>query len=309
MKCEDAARLLPLQLYGELSFDDDELLEQHLDGCQSCRAERKRTQALHRSLDAFEPEVDQALLANCRGNLRLALPSISPPPVVPKRSWFSWVLPGWANSAWLNPAGAVALLAIGFISSRLIPFGAAPPTVYAPGPSSNSPVASRVRYVEPGPAGRVQIVVDETSQRTLSGQCEDDSIRKLLVNAAREASDPGLRVESMELLNANAGSNTDVRSALLYAFQHDPNSGVRLKALQGLKRSFTDPEVRRALSRAVLSDDNPGVRTQAIDLLVQKREPAMAGVLQEVLRKEDNSYIRLRCQTVLHEMRASEDTF
>jgi hypothetical protein len=67
--------------------------------------------------------------------------------------------------------------------------------------------------------------------------------------------------------------------------------------------------VRRALSRAVLSDDNPGVRTQAIDLLVQKREPAMAGVLQEVLRKEDNTYIRLRCQTVLHEMRASEDTF
>jgi hypothetical protein len=303
MKCDDAARLLPLQLYGELSFDDDEFLEQHLDGCQSCRAERKRTQALHRSLDGFQPDVDQALLANCRRNLRLALPAAHEP-VRPHRRWFGWLRPGW-----VTPAGAVALLAIGFISARLIPFGAGPATVYAPGSASNSPVASRVRYVEPGPEGRVQIVVDETRQRTLSGQCVDDSIRKLLVNAAREASDPGLRVESMELLNANAGSNTDVRSTLLYAFQHDPNSGVRLKALQGLKRAFADAEVRRALSRAVLSDDNPGVRTQAIDLLVQKREPAMAGVLQEVLRKEDNTYIRLRCQTVLHEMRPSEDTF
>ena len=97
--------------------------------------------------------------------------------------------------------------------------------------------------------------------------------------------------------------------ALLYALQHDTNPGVRLKALEGLRGTANDSETRKALAAVLLKDENPGVRTQAIDLLIQKKEPSMVGVLQEVMRKEDNDYVRLRCQKALHEMKASVDTF
>ena len=35
----------------------------------------------------------------------------------------------------------------------------------------------------------------------------------------------------------------------------------------------------------------------------------MVGVLQELMRKEENGYVRMRCQKALRDMKASVDTF
>ena len=170
------------------------------------------------------------------------------------------------------------------------------------------PTASRVRYVEPDGDGRLQIVVDETKQRVISGRLEDDAIRRLVLAAARDSSDPGLRAESVEILKSR-GDQAEVRQALLYALQHDSNPGVRLKALEGLKPFAADLDARKVLSRVLLSDDNPGVRTQAIDLLVKYKQPDVAGVLQQLLRKEPNNYVRQLSEKTLREMNASIETF
>jgi HEAT repeat protein len=167
---------------------------------------------------------------------------------------------------------------------------------------------SRVRSVEPVSPGRVQIVLDETRQRVLSGSVDDVAIQRLLLTAAKDPSDAGLRVESVDLLKNNSQS-ADVRQALVSALEHDPNAGVRLKALDGLRQFADDPETRKALTQVLLKDDNPGVRTQVIDLLVQRHTDAMVGVLQQLLEKEDNGYIRMRCQKVLQEMNASAEMY
>jgi hypothetical protein len=169
-------------------------------------------------------------------------------------------------------------------------------------------VASRVRFVEPGESGRVQIVLEETRQRTLSGDMDDASIRTLLLRAARESSDPGVRVETMDLFKGQPQSQ-DVRRALLHALRQDANAGVRLKALDALRPSAGDPDVRQVLAEVLLKDDNPGVRTQAVDLLTQKREPELVGVLQELMTRENNNYVRMKCQRVLADMNASAETF
>jgi HEAT repeat protein len=176
------------------------------------------------------------------------------------------------------------------------------------GRASFEPVASRVRYVEPDGAGQVQIIVEETRQRVLSGDMQDEPIRRLLLAAARESADPGVRVETMDLLKSQAQSS-EVRRALLHALQHDPNGGVRLKALEGLRAAAKDAEVRRVLANVLLTDTNPGVRTQAVDLLTENREPSLVGVLQELMTREENNYVRLKCQKTLHEMNASVETF
>jgi hypothetical protein len=84
---------------------------------------------------------------------------------------------------------------------------------------------------------------------------------------------------------------------------------VRIKALDGLRQHSSDPEVQRALSQVLLRDDNPGLRAQAIDLLVEHRRKDMVGVLQQLMQREDNDYVRLRTQRVLAEMNASVDAF
>jgi HEAT repeat protein len=162
--------------------------------------------------------------------------------------------------------------------------------------------------VEPVSPGRVQIVLDETRQRVLSGSVDDVAIQRLLLTAAKDPSDAGLRVESVDLLKNNSQS-ADVRQALVSALEHDPNAGVRLKALDGLRQFADDPETRKALTQVLLKDDNPGVRTQVIDLLVQRHTDAMVSVLQQLLEKEDNGYIRMRCQKVLQEMNASAEMY
>jgi hypothetical protein len=133
-------------------------------------------------------------------------------------------------------------------------------------------------------------------------------IRALLLRATRESTDPGVRVGTMDLLKTQSGSE-EVRGALLYALRNDPNAGVRLKALEALRPSAGQEDTRRVLAEVLLKDENPGVRTQAVDLLTQKEAPELVGLLQEIMSREDNQYVRMKVQRALADMNASAETF
>ena len=306
MKCDDARKTLPLFLYGELSFEDEEQLEVHIDECDACRDALAREKLLFKSLDAAEIVPSAELLADCRAQLRQRLEHAAPE----RASFWDKIRQGFTINfhfapGIMQPIGALAMLAIGFFGARVTPASFLG-SFHSAG--LVDPGSSRVRYVEPMGSGRVQIVVDETTQRTLSGTLEDQSIQRLLLTAAKDPSDAGLRVESVNLLK-NQPQSAEVRSALLDVVQHDSNAGVRLKALDGLKDFADDPETRKTLAKVLLKDDCPGVRTQVIDLLIQHHADSMMGVFQEVMGKEQNGYIRMRCQRALHDMNASAETY
>ena len=307
MKCEDAQKWLPLFLYGELSFEDEERLELHLDECDACRGQLSREKAFHRALDGAEMIPSSELHALCRQELRRTLAHTEP---VSDSLWSrvreTLAIRFHPAPVVVQPLGALALLALGFFGARMLPQQGLPNRVDVAG--IMEPVTSRVRFVEPMAANKVQIVVDETRQRTLSGKLDDQSIQRLLLTAAKDPSDAGLRVECVDLLK-NRPDSAEIRRALLFALQHDTNAGVRLKALDGLKGFAGDPETRKVLTQVMLSDRNPGVRTQVIDLLIQQKNDNLVGTLQELMRKEDNGYVRMRCQRALHDMNASVETF
>jgi anti-sigma factor RsiW len=312
MTCEEARKNLPLFLYGELSFDEEEQVEVHVDECPACRTALAREKAMFRALDGAEMVPAPGALEESRIQLRRQLALAGRP--APGSNWWDKFREGFTVRFHFAPgiaqvAGAAAMLALGFLTARV-----APNSFLGNWHSAGmlEPATSRVRYVEPLAPGRVQIVLDETRQRVLSGSVDDQAIQRLLLTAAKDQSDAGLRVESVDLLKNNPQS-AEIRTALVYALEHDSNAGVRLKALDGLKQFAEDPDTRKALTRVLLTDDNPGVRTQVIDLLVQRHTDAhtdaMVGVLQELLEKEDNGYIRMRCQKVLQEMNASSETY
>lgn len=312
MNCDTVAKQLPLMLYGELTFDEEEIVQQHVDNCLVCQAELDRTRALHQQFDTIEAEVDPVLLANCRRNLRIAVSALTDENAS-RHSWWqrltAHLSPHGATWNWFGkPVSALSLVALGFFGSRMLPTNGGALHFGQMGVADPNPVASRVRFVEPRDSGQIQIVLEETRQRVLSGAMNDDGIRSLLLRAARESADPGVRVETMDLLKGQQESE-DVRLALLYALRHDANAGVRLKALEALRPSAADAETRQALAEVLLKDDNPGVRTQAVDLLTLKREPELVGVLQEIMTRESNNYVRMKCQRALSEMNASVETF
>jgi HEAT repeat protein len=141
---------------------------------------------------------------------------------------------------------------------------------------------------------------------------EDQQIRALLMAAARDATDPGLRAQTVTILTEGADAE-DVRQALVFALGNDQNTDVRLKAMEGLKRFSGDPLVQDALARVLLSDSNTGMRTQAIDVLTARQGQALdrqiVGALQEMMNREDDSYVREQCQRMLHSIKASAEIY
>ena len=209
-------------------------------------------------------------------------------------------------ASWHQPIGALAMVALGFFSSRLV--------VHEPNLGVNmaslagEPIASTIRSVQPDASGHVRIALDETRRRMISGSLNDGNIERLMLAAARDEGNDGLRVESIEILKGHAAS-ADVRDALLTALRNDPNPGVRFKALDALKGMVSQPEVRKTLSYVLQNDQNPGVRIAAIDLLTQRQDADMVGMLQQLVSKESNSYVRQRCEKALEDMNASVGTF
>ena len=292
INCTEVRGLLAMLLYGELSFDQEERIESHLAACAACRAALEREKALAAAFRGIEVEPAASLLRECRDDLHMLLRDAEPAPAS-----------RWNSAAWLRPAAALALVAIGFFGARLWPL------VY----SGERGAASHVRYVEPASDGRVRIVLDETRQREVTGRLDDARIRALLLTSARDPSDPGLREQAVDLLGAGAQA-PDVREVLIYDLRNDRNAGVRLKAMEELKPFAQVPEVRAAVSQALLSDDNPGLRTQAIDLLTggdgANFDRQLVGTLQELMeRGEPQNYVRERCRRALAAMNASAETY
>jgi hypothetical protein len=301
MNCESVKKNAALFLYGELSLEEEQSFQDHIETCAECRQAFAAEKRVHQALDGREMEPDPALLARCRRDLADRIEGATTPRTT-LRQWLTGFF-DMRVAALARPAGAVALVALGFFAARWtsnIPVRSAD--------SGTDPAVIRVRYLQPEGSGNVQMMVEETRQRVLTGNANDDQIHRLLLVAARESSDPGLRAESMDLLKTRNATG-ELRPVLLYALQHDPNPGIRLKALDALKPYGADREVRDALAKVLLADDNPGVRAQAIDLLVQHKQDDTVGVLQEVVQKEDNTYVRQRCQKALEEMNASVGTF
>ena len=74
MNCKDIREQFALLLYGELSFDEEERIDSHLDGCAECRAALARQKVLHEAVDAAAVTPSPALLNRCREDLAEMLP-------------------------------------------------------------------------------------------------------------------------------------------------------------------------------------------------------------------------------------------
>jgi len=298
---------LALLLYGELSFDEEERVESHLDACPDCRQALEHQKMLHDAIDAVAVTPSPALLSRCREDVADWLDRKEPVSGLAAR--WNQLTAGW-KIQFLRPAGVVALLAVGFFAAKVTPglnFGGAYQAM-----SLGNFGGAQVCNVAAQPDGSVRIVLDETRQRMVSGNVEDLQIRALLMAAAKEANDPGLRAQTVTILTEGADAE-DVRQALVFALGNDQNADVRLKAMEGLKRFSGDPIVQDALARVLLSDSNTGMRTQAIDVLTARQGQALdrqiVGALQEMMNREDDSYVREQCQRMLHSIKASAEIY
>jgi len=314
MTCHDVQINLSLYLYGELEFAEEEALEQHVGECALCERALEREKTWHSAANAERTDVPLELLADCRRDLRSAVASASAAGQA-RPAWRRWAESlGFSSPPWsLRLAAASFLVFIGFSAARFIDRNGLPDgaVIGADAMGVADPATARIRDIEPNGDNRVRIVFDQ--QRAITGPADNDDIRAWLVAATRDQNDPGIRADSVQILNGQAGR--DVRDALLNSAQHDLNAAVRLEAVEGLRGFRDDTATQEGLVYVLQHDENAGVRSKAIDVLAPARgttkiTPHIADALEAVMRSgQPDDYVRLRCIELLQQMDTRVDVY
>jgi anti-sigma-K factor RskA len=307
MKCEWVRENITLHVYGELADDARHELEQHVARCADCAAELKAEQEFHALLSqdrAADPTPN--LLAASRMRLQEALETAS------QGGWWQRLAfdpANWLRQVSFSPALASAILIVGFaggVGTAYRVLAHQPQSVVtgavAPAPSEASITGIRSITQDPG-TNRINIKYDTVSTLETQGSMNDQRIQQLLLFAARNNYNSGVRMDSVDLLTKKPDVS-QVRDALIYALRYDTNPGVRLKALDGLGGFVKDDvSVRDAVLEALVNDANPGVRTEALRLIEPaKADGSVRGVLMTLAAKDQSQYIKSQARTMLAQL-------
>ena len=304
MKCEWVRENITLQVYGELADDARHELEQHVARCAACAAELKAEQDFHALLSqerAAEPTPN--LLTASRMRLQEALETAEQ-----GRFWHRLAFDpaNWLRQVRFSPALASAILILGFAgglgTSYKVFVHPLPATGATPAPAEASITGIRSITQEPG-TNQIAIKYDTVSTLETQGSLNDQRIQQLLLFAARNNYNSGVRMDSVDLLTQKPDVS-QVRDALIYALRYDTNPGVRLKALDGLGGFVKDDvRVRDVVLEALVNDANPGVRTEALRLIEPvKADGSVRGVLMTLAAKDQSQYIKSQARTMLAQL-------
>ena len=304
MKCDYVQNNLNLYLYDELADDARHEVENHLATCANCTEEAKSMRMFLGALTDAKPEdPSPSLLAASRMKLQEALESAEQ-----NRGFsrFTLDIAGWMQQMRFSPALAVMLLMIGFGGGILASFRTGHNgggVINAGGGTANTDSASIASISgitqDPG-TNNVQIKYNKLVPDEAQGSLNDPKIQQLLLYAARNNYNSGVRLDSIDVLTQKP-ENEQVREALIFALRYDKNPGIRLKALAGLKPYVkTDVRVRDVMLEALLRDSNEGVRAEAIrSLQPVKADSSVRATLATLAEKDSNTYIRNESRRVL----------
>src|SRR6266576_3796386 len=271
MKCEWVQENILLYVYNELPDDARYELEQHLTRCTDCAAELKATRQFHATLSKHPVEEPSPnLLTASRMRLQEALETAE------QGGWwqrFIFEPAAWLRQIQFSPALAAVIFIIGFaggIGATYKMIKGTQPEIardVIPTPATESSVTGIQSISQEPGSNQINIKYNTVSTQEAQGSLNDQRIQQLLLFAARNNYNSGVRMDSVDLLTQKP-NDVHVREALMYALQNDTNPGVRLKALDGLS-SFVrqDPRVRDGVLRALISDTSSGVRLQALRLV------------------------------------------
>jgi len=306
MKCEWVKENVLLYVYNELADDARYELEQHLARCADCTAELKTTRKFHAILSELPVEEPSPnLVTASRMRLQEGLETAEQ-----GRFWHRLIFDpaAWLRQIRFAPALTAAIFIVGFAGGVATTYkvvsgnGGSISSVPVIAPAESSITGIQSISQDPG-SNHISIKYNTVSTQEAQGSLNDQRIQQLLLFAARNNYNSGVRMDSVDLLTQEP-NNTHVREALIYALRYDSNPGVRLKALDGLGPYVkSDPRVRDAMLETLVQDANPGARTEALHLLEPVRaDSSVRLVLQKLAQSDQNQYIRSQARIMLAQL-------
>ena len=330
MKHRQFTEWLQLSAIGELTGEEQELLDVHLPECSECRTELASIKSLASVVAGHRPvEVTEDLLLEARQQLRAALLELRL-----KRSPFDRLLDyvrTLAKREYRIVFSGVALSALGVFLGYVI--FTPPRLVEQSHELSGQPIVqqaiqtagtnqsftqgetrtSNVQLINSDRGdGTVELTFDAVTPMHVRGNINDERVQKVLARALVSEENPGTRLRTM---NAIASQSSDqklldphVKAALLSALKGDDNPGVRQEALRVLLRYTFDSEIRAGLVYTLTHDENSGMRIAAINGLAaasidgHRMDQDILDMLKRKIQSDNNTYVRRQARTVVEEV-------
>jgi hypothetical protein len=314
------AEMLYLYSAGEANNEQKEIIRKHLSECQACREELDYYYHLNQSFsNSPGKSVPEDLLVKARTELRGRI-RIERSRENPIDKFINNTLYFFRNNykyALNGAAGIAAGLIIGFFifkGNSAADFisdtsGVEVRTVASSVPEEFSSIRN-IRLNDADPYDdHIELSFDAVKQVNISGSINDENIRNFLLYAILNGNNPGVRLNSLNLLNASGQMQFDseIKEAIISAVRYDQNPGVRREALKVLQTFPFDQDVKRSYIHIILNDSSSAMRIDAINHLIdaQDKGALLSGEEQELFRErimqDDNNYIRLRARAVLGE--------
>jgi anti-sigma factor RsiW len=308
MKCEWVKDNIVLYVYQELEDDARHEFEQHVFRCTDCAAELKSMRAFHGAVS--QVHVDDPtpnLLAASRMRLQEALETTQQGGLINRVTFDPF---HWLRQIRFSPALATTIFILGFgggigatyqfLHNPATGVAINQPQTAIPQQASISGIRSVVQ--EPG-SNQVTIKYDTVATQETQGSLNDQRIQQLLLFAARNNVNAGVRMDSVDLLTQTP-DDSKVREQLIFSLRYDSNPGVRLKAIDSLGPYVKDDvHVRDAVLAALVNDANQGVRTEALRLLGPvKADSSVRSIMQHLADADQNQYIRSQARTVIAQL-------
>jgi len=265
MTSEELKQSIPEYLAGRLSADEARSFEAALSSNAELQIEVEELRAAWQGLGLI-PQAEPSAAMRARFYQRLHDIDSGRSPVV--RGGFAWWKPGLSGLV-RQITIVLALFCVGMYVGRL--------TMSQRAPSSG-----------------------DTAQ--LQGQIQN--LRETVALSLLDRQSATSRLEGVAWGSQVAHPNQDLLSALIGTLQRDPNTNVRLAALDALEKFSNEAPVRQAMVGALANQDSPLVQIALIDALVHLREKDAAGEFRKLSTEADtNAAVRQRAQWALKTLR------
>jgi hypothetical protein len=97
----------------------------------------------------------------------------------------------------------------------------------------------------------------------------------------------GQRILGVKSALENEAVNIEILRALIKTLDTDPNTNVRMAALEALRRFYSEPMVRKALITSLTKQTDPVVQISLIQVLVEMKEKRALKPLQKIIEDQE----------------------
>ncbi len=315
MNHNEIKKWIRLSLYGELTNEEQSVLELHLKDCDECRNELEQQRNLLSLISAKKNEVDDKLLMEARAQLRGAIRNERQ-----RKGYLDNViqyLNNFITIPFRTVLSGAALLVVGFFVGYLFYGSSTIDPIIIPDKANNEfPVfqddvtISNISFIDSDPSdGEVEFTFVAMKPVYLKGRVDDPKIQSILTYSMLNEQNPGSRFNSINAMYSEKPIkfDKDVKDALITVVMTDENPGVRREALKLMKKLPYDEDVKRAFIYVLTTDTSSGLRIEAINALVDAGKKGITldkneiDLFKQKLQTDDNSYIRYRTKTILQE--------